>query len=198
MLNTAGLILAAGLSSRMGQTKALLPFGEEALLERQIKCFLSAGVEGIFIVTGHNAKNVEEAVKAYPVKTVYNSEYKQGMFTSVKAGLSAVKQGGAGAVFLLPVDCALITPQILETMITRFNKGRAMIVYPCHKGLRGHPPLFSAQLIDKILASIGEGGLKEALSAHDEEAANVEAGSCCLTDIDTWEDYMKALKQINR
>ncbi len=190
----AGVILAAGLSFRMGETKALLKFGKETLIGRQIRCFLDAGVKDVFIVTGHDAPKVEAAVKAYPVKTVYNPDYKEGMFTSVKAGLKAVKRT-ADAVYLLPVDCPLITPQILEELLKKFSESGKKIVYPRHKGEKGHPPLFSAELIGEILGFSGEGGLKEALARFEDEAAVVEAASGCLFDMDTKEEYIQALER---
>jgi molybdenum cofactor cytidylyltransferase len=196
MLGTAGLILAAGLSKRMGETKALLKIGNETLIGRQIKCFLNAGVKNVFAVTGHDARSVEAAANAYNVKTVYNPDYKDGMFTSVKAGLRAVKREGCTAVFLLPVDCVLATPQVINELIERYKQCKAKIVYPCHKGEKGHPPLFSAELIDEILAYNGEGGLKQALEKYEYEAAFVEAGSGCLLDMDTKEEYIRALKQL--
>lgn len=192
----AGLILAAGLSSRMGETKALLKFGDETLIGRQIKCFLSAGVKSVFVVTGHGAHSVEAAADAYHVKTVYNPDYMGGMFTSVKAGLRAVKQEGCTAVFLLPVDCVLVTPGMLEKLTIKFVECGKKIVYPCHLSEKGHPPLISSELIDEILAYNGEGGLKSALARYDDEAVLTKTGSGCLFDMDTKEEYMQALKQM--
>lgn len=190
----AGVILAAGLSSRMGETKALLAFGGQKLIERQINCFLSAGVNDIYIVTGHDRVNVEAAVCKYNVKTVYNPDYKVGMFTSVKAGLRAINKGGFDAVFLLPVDCPLVTPHTLEVLIETYSERNADIVYPCHNGDKGHPPFFSAVLIDEILAYSGDGGLKGFFAGHDAEAICAEAGSGCVVDIDTKEEYLKVLE----
>ncbi len=197
MVSFAGLIFAAGLSTRMGRTKALLPFGDNSLIVRQIKCFLGAGVEDIFIVTGHDAKNVEAEAGAYPVKIVYNTDYKLGMFSSVKAGLREVMRGGTRAVYLLPADCALVTPRILIALAKAYNEGEADIVYPCHHGRKGHPPLISSCLINSIMQYDGEGGVKAALSGLRGHAAFVESGAGCLFDIDTKKDYSKALKLLN-
>jgi molybdenum cofactor cytidylyltransferase len=194
--DTAGMILAAGLSLRMGETKALLRFGEQTLIERQIKCFLNAGINDVFIVLGHDAQSVEAAINSYNVKTIFNQDYKDGMFTSVKAGLMAIRREGSETVFLLPVDCPLVTPHMLGKLMERFKEGGVKIVYPCHKNEKGHPPLFSAGLIGAILTYSGEGGLKEALARHEHEAASVEAGGGCLTDIDTREEYMQALGRL--
>ncbi len=196
MHGTAGLILAAGLSSRMGETKALLRFGEQTLIGWQISCLLNAGIKDVFAVTGHDSKNVEAAASGYPVKIIYNPDYKDGMFTSVSKGLKAVKRAGSEAVFLLPVDCPLITPQTIKRLAESYKEGGAKIVFPCHKGEKGHPPLFSAKLIDGILAYTGEGGLIQALARYEDEAVSVEAGSECLFDMDTREEYMQALRRL--
>lgn len=195
MSDIAGLILAAGLSSRMGETKALLRFGGGALIEYQIRCILGAGISDILIVTGHDAQSVEAKISAYTVKTVYNENYSDGMFSSVKEGLKAVKHGGYKAVFLLPVDCPLVSPEPIIALAGRFSKGDVKIVYPCHKGRRGHPPLICASLIDGILAYTGEGGLSGALSLSEGAAVSLEAGCGCLSDIDTREDYIRALER---
>jgi CTP:molybdopterin cytidylyltransferase MocA len=197
MPGIAGLILAAGFSSRMGETKALLRFGDETLIGRQIKCFLKAGVINVFVVTGHDAHIVAAAANAYPVRTIYNQYYKDGMFTSVKAGLRAAKREGCTAVFLLPVDCALVTPDMLDKLAMKFKENGKKIVYPSHKKEKGHPPIFSAELIDEILAYNGEGGLKAALARYEDEAAFVEAGSGCLLDMDTKEEYRQTLKRLD-
>jgi molybdenum cofactor cytidylyltransferase len=203
----AGLILAAGYSSRMREMKALLPFGGETLVVRQINCFISAGISDIYIVVGHKAEEITKAVGSLPVNIVYNENYPGGMFASIQAGVRAVNndiytpssltacQGPRTmGVFLLPVDYALAQPFTIEVLKDRFEKGNAKILYPCFKDRKGHPPLFTSELIDEILSSPLDGGLKGVFERHKEEAEYVDMGNeTCLIDIDSKQDYYKAL-----
>lgn len=206
-MSYAGLILAAGYSSRMRELKALLPFGGETLVARQINCFVSAGISEIHVVVGYKAEEIAKAIGSLPVNIVYNENYPLGMFASVQAGVRAVNSDiytpsslttcrGARTmgVFLLPVDYALAQPFTIEVLKDRFEKGSAKILYPCYKGRKGHPPLFTSELIDEILSSPLDGGLKGVFERHKEEAEYVDMGNeTCLIDIDSKQDYYKAL-----
>ena len=190
----SALILAAGYSSRMGTLKALLPFDGEPAIERLIKCFYSAGIEDIFVVVGHQADKIKEAVKKYNVNCVYNAYYDEGMFTSVQIGIHAIAQRSFLGTFLMPVDHPLIQPFTLETMLERFYKGCSKIIYPCYQVIKGHPPLFSSDIFKEIFQYKGNEGLRGVLAMHQHEAELVETGNpTCLMDMDTNEDYLQAL-----
>jgi len=194
----AGLILAAGLSSRMGELKALLHFGEDTLIERQIKSFIRAGISEVFVVCGYRADEIKAVIKDYPVHVVVNGNYAKGMLSSIKTGLEAVNRGSYDCIILLPVDYPLIQPYTIEMLVSKFSTGRTDIVYPSYNYKKGHPILISAGLIDEILAYDGEGGLKSILKKYEKEAEYVEAGNASvLIDIDTRQDYIKALDYMN-
>jgi molybdenum cofactor cytidylyltransferase len=194
----AGLILAAGLSSRMGELKALLHFGEDTLIERQVKSFIRADINEVFVVCGYRADEIKAAVKDYPVHVVLNENYIQGMLSSVKKGLEAVNRGSYDCIILLPVDYPLIQPYTIEMLASKFSASRASIVYPSYNYKKGHPILISTELIDAILAYDGEGGLKSVLKDYEKEAEYVDVGNASvLIDIDTRQDYARALDYMN-
>ena len=193
-----GLILAAGYSSRMGTNKALLPFGNETVIERQIKCFIETGIHDLFIVVGYDADKVTNAVNRYPVNIIYNKNYSDGMFSSIQSGVKVIDPDVFDGVFLLPVDHPLIHSHALETIIERFGKLSVKILYPCYHNRKGHPPLFSTCLIKEILESRGDAGLKGIFTKYQNYAEFVDMGNQeCLMDIDTEQDYLKALDYLN-
>jgi molybdenum cofactor cytidylyltransferase len=93
--NISTILLAAGLSSRMGQPKLLLPWGGTTVLGQVVSTFAAVGIEEIIVVTGGVREQIEglvaELAKDYPVRTVYNPAYARGeMLSSIQAGLSAL------------------------------------------------------------------------------------------------------------
>lgn len=195
----AGLVLAAGYSSRMGEMKALLPFGGETLIARQINCFISAGISDIYAVVGHNAEEVVKAIGSRPVNIIYNENYQGGMFTSAQAGVRAIDAGSHKGVFLLPVDYAFVQPFTLCVLKDRFEESNAKILYPCFKGRKGHPPLFGYSLTDEILSSPLDGGIKGVFERHKAEAEYVDMGNeTCLIDIDSKQDYIGAIDYLEK
>lgn len=118
-----GVILAAGYSSRMKSFKPLLPVGDMTAIERSIAALIGAGVRNIIVVTGHNREKLEPVVSTSAadmnVIKAYNENFADGMFSSIKTGLAAVRDNFADAagVFLMPVDCPLISSSVITDLI---------------------------------------------------------------------------------
>lgn len=197
MDNIAGLILAAGYSSRMGSLKALLPFEDEMLIQRQVRCFKEAGVSDIYIVLGYRAEEIKDALKdRQDIHFIMNEAYSEGMLSSVQAGVKGIRNKGYDAFFLMPVDYPLIQPFTIEIVMRAYRAG-VKTVYPTHNNKKGHPPLISSSLIEAIIYYEGAGGLKNILKQYHQEAVYVEIGNdTILIDIDTKQDYALALKHL--
>ncbi len=195
MYKIAGLILAAGYSSRMGSLKALLPFKNQILIKKQIQCFKEAGISDVYVVLGHRSDEIKAALKnEEAVQFIINEGYAEGMLSSVQAGVKGICNKRYDAFFLMPVDYPLVQPYTLEILINEFHTG-VKTVYPIHKSRKGHPPLISCSLCHAIIHYKGEGGLKNILKQYDQEAVYVEIGNnTVLIDIDTKQDYTNALK----
>lgn len=191
--NFATIILAAGLSSRMGRLKALLPFaGGEAAIRQVVRNAAKLG--RVLVVTGHEAQAIGAQLQDLPAEICHNADYLGGMFTSVQAGVRHLAQSGIDAFFLLPVDYTLVTPQIMKQMAAAFEQSAAPVVYPAYCGKKGHPPLIGAQCIQSILSYEGEGGLKGALLPYAERALLLELDApAILDDMDTMDDYRRML-----
>ncbi|MDL2207458.1 NTP transferase domain-containing protein [Desulfovibrio sp. OttesenSCG-928-M16] len=174
----AALILAAGLSSRMkapgAKSKALLELHGASLLERATAALQDGGIEDILVVTGHDARDVEQGAARLGLACVHNPDFEQGMFSSVCAGLAALLHEGAltedRAFFLLPVDAALIYPTSVAALRGAWQslpvdqRGRACLL-PAFAGRYGHPPLLGANLGRALTAYTGRAGVRGYLAS---------------------------------
>jgi len=182
--NTAGIeavLLAAGLSTRAGRWKMALPLGDRTLLQRCVESLYDA-VRRIWVVTGWQADRVASLLQAYPkVELVPNPNYRQGMFSSVQAGLARVQ---AGRAFLTPGDYALVSPAVYSQML----QVQAEVVIPTYRGKKGHPVLLGQTAIAEILALPGDAILRDYIRDKGFAAVAVEDQGILL-DVDTPQDY---------
>lgn len=190
--NYCGVILAAGYSSRMQAFKPLLPVGEMTAIERSIAALKGAGVRNIAVVTGHNRERLQPVIsKAGNIIEAYNEEYAKGMFSSIKTGLAAVRENFADAkgVFLMPVDCPLISSNVLKTLMNSIDTANFFHV-PIFEGKKGHPLMIPASYIDEICGYDGNGGLKAITDKYWNRMIRVPVSEeGCLLDMDTPEGY---------
>jgi CTP:molybdopterin cytidylyltransferase MocA len=191
------VILSAGLSSRLGAFKPLLPLGAERILERVITLYQSVGIQDIRVVTGHRAEAVAALAASCGTKPVFNPHFLQGMYSSIVAGVADISPDSAG-FFIHPVDIPLVRRLTLIDLLNAFNPELADIYYPTFLDDRGHPPLISGRYRDAILSGTGQGGLRELLNRYDDRAMNVPVvDSLILKDIDTPEDYTRAVESLD-
>lgn len=189
-----GIVLAAGLSSRMGQLKPLLKLGNETLLQKLVNCYKAAGAERVFVVTGFQHEIIEK--NTADAETVYNPDYEQGMITSIQAGLKRALDYEWDGVMFMPVDHAMVRPYMLKLMLNEFAVDEEQIIFPVYNLRRGHPPVVCRSVAEKLSVYDGERGAKRFLFSMPEIAKEVEVYSADLfTDMDTPEDYEK-MKQV--
>lgn len=190
----AGLVLAAGLSSRMKQFKPLLPLGGQSVLERVVGLLRQAGAAPVLVVLGHRATELEPVARSLGATPVLNPDYEQGMFSSLRAGLAALPPT-CRAFFLLPVDIPLVRPHTLARLRAAWDQERGPVLHPTFQGRRGHPPLIAASLAEAIVEYQGPGGLRGFWEQAPEMAHEVPvADRFIVRDQDHPEDYaaMKA------
>lgn len=152
------IILAAGISSRMGTQKALLQLGGETFLEKVVKAFITASVSDIKIVTGYERSSLEPLIARLPVQEIVNPKFLDGMYSSVQAGVASVQPDVAG-FFIHPVDIPLISPQTIRILMKTPNFDSFHIVSPEFEGKTGHPPLIGRFFRDRILNTYPPTGL---------------------------------------
>ena len=187
-MKTGALIVAAGMSTRMKQTKQIMKFGDYTMIERIIRCFYEAGVNDVAIVLGHKAVEIRDTLRDYPVTFLYNENYATTqMFDSVKIGLE-YWQGRCDRVLFCPVDASAFSMDTLKRLLTYKEDW----IYPFCNGRIGHPILISNTLLPRILAHTGGGGLKGALDSLGIDPVVMEVTDAgAVMDADTLEDYEK-------
>ncbi len=189
----AAVVLAAGYSRRMEAFKPLLPLGATTVVERVLATVREAGVETIRVVVGWNAALLIPVLERCGAPWTRNERFAEGMYTSIQVGLRSLPTDVA-AFFLLPADMPLVQSATLAQLAAEWDAQPKGIVYPCHHGKRGHPPLIAAGYISEILAAEPAGGLREVLGERSSEARLVEcADPGVLIDLDTPDEYRRSL-----
>jgi|LGVF01.2.fsa_nt_gb CTP:molybdopterin cytidylyltransferase MocA/broad specificity phosphatase PhoE len=185
------IILAAGFSSRMGDFKALLKFGNKSSISMVIDSAKLANIKDVIVVTGHRAGDLREILKDKSVKEVFNENYEKGMFSSIQAGVTALDSDTDG-FFILPVDYPLIPSIVLMELMTHFNENSEAFYVPCFKGKKGHPPLFPKKIVEEIIRSNGNEGLKSITRAHEDEMIKIDFNiESVVMDMDNQNDYQE-------
>ena len=187
------VVAAAGLSSRMGAFKPLLPVGGKPLLQRTVDNLRCSGLRRIVVVAGRQADEIEAMFSPQGITVVRNEHFAQStMLDSVQLGLGALRD--TEYCFVLPGDMPMIAPHTLRLLLEQAMTSSAAVIYPLYQGQKAHPPLISARCYEHILHYQGEGGLKGALTlwqAEEMTAAVPDLG--CTLDADTPEEYQQLL-----
>lgn len=188
-----GIILAAGMSSRMEAFKPLLKLKDKTIIECSIDSLLCAGVQQVVVVLGHRAQELETVLLSRyehsQLVLVRNAHYAEmDMLMSVKIGISALPV--CDAFFLLPGDMPAINSQTFLKVKEVMVRSQALIAFPTLEGHRKHPPLISAKCIDTICKFDGTGGLREVWKQFENQIVTVAVDDAgCRLDADTRADY---------
>ncbi len=188
------VIVAAGLSSRMGNFKPMLNIGSISIAQRVVTTFQQAGVDNIVVVTGHNAFQLERHLSGNGIVFLRNERYASTqMFESAKIGLRYLKDK-CDTLLFTPIDIPLFTCKTVELLL----QSGAKLACPVCDGHTGHPILIAAELVDEILAYSGEEGMRGACAQCSEEMRQIQVTDRgILYDADTPEDYSSLLKYHN-
>lgn len=191
----AGLILAAGESSRMGQDKALLTYRGRTFLETIISILREADVSRVAAVLGHHAEEVQRGVKLEYVEVVINPEYHRGQTSSLQAGLRALESADLDAVVLCLVDHPLISADTVRALVASFRRSGAPVVIPTFQNQRGHPVLVARALFDELLRLSPDEGANTVIRKYRDATQLVELNdSGILLDVDDPETYRRLLE----
>ena len=196
-MQTVGLIVAAGMSRRMGSFKPLLPLDGEPLIAHSADVFIRAGIRDVRIVTGYRAEEIREALSDRSIRWLHNPDYETTeMFDSaVIAFRNALDDPKVEAAFLLPGDMPAVPSAILPELIRKMEETGADLVFPSMEMKRLHPPLLSRACLERLSHYGGEDGLRGGFRAcawKTEYVLTEDAG--CGIDVDTKEDYENLLR----
>ena len=199
--HVTAILLAAGLSKRLGRNKLLLPLGDETVLRKTVKSVCESAVSDVVLVTGHEAAMVREAVDGLGVRIAHNPRYAEGQSTSMAAGIEAAPDDTGAYLFVLG-DQPLLTPEIVNGLISLYEASRpdALVAAPAFAGRRGNPTLFSAALKDELLRASGDAGGRGIIRRLENESPEgivfLELpNDDIFLDIDTEEDYEIMLRK---
>ena len=195
------VVLAAGKSSRMGRTKALLPIGSsgETFLTRVIRVLREGGAEAIVVVIGGDATAVRASLprEDASITAVDNPDYEEGQLSSLLVGLAAVeRQDNVEAVMVTLVDLPLISPSTVRSVLDAYRaKPDAPLVRPRRGNRYGHPVIFNHSIFGELRRADPSMGAKPVVRAHAAEEVHVDVDDeGAFIDIDTPEDYERFIR----
>ncbi|MFZ7126658.1 MAG: molybdenum cofactor cytidylyltransferase [Desulfobacterales bacterium] len=187
----AGIILAAGLSSRMGRMKLLMPYQKCPLLQHVVDAARDSSLDPVIVVLGHRAHAILRQVDFENTRVVMNPDFREGQSRSLQAGLREVPQACDGALFLLG-DQPRVDTTIIDDMIFRYRSGDRPIIVPVYRDKPGNPVLFGRLFFDQLMALHGDIGGRHILHRHEAEVMRVTVPHNGIhLDIDTWKDYRR-------
>jgi molybdenum cofactor cytidylyltransferase len=190
-----GIILAAGLSRRMGTPKMLLPWGQTTVLGQVIDTFSRAGLQEIVIVTGSARQIVDAGLEGLawqvPLRSVYNPQFETGeMLSSLQCGLASLAPQVEFALIGLG-DQPQLSLMAVQQVLAASELSLEQIIVPSYNLRRGHPWLVHRIFWDQILLLEPPLTLRDFLNAHADKICYIEADHTILKDLDTPEDYSR-------
>lgn len=189
------VVVAAGMSSRMGDFKPMLNIGAISIAQRVIATLRQAGAQYIVMVTGFNADALERHLAGNGLVFLRNEHYETtDMFASAKIGLAHL-QDKCDTILFTPVDIPLFTCDTVRTLMDT----TVDLAVPVCENTEGHPILLASRLVPQLLNYSGEGGLRGAMGALDTEIVHINVPDAgILHDADTPEDYHSLLDFHNK
>jgi len=197
---TAGLVgvivLAAGASTRLGQPKQSLPYGDSTLLAHAVAAALNARLGPVLVVLGAHGPELAQALPSGAV-AVHNPDWQEGMASSIRAGLAALERGWpqAAAAIVMVCDQPSVSAGLLRRLVAAWRQGSAAAVACQYGDTVGVPALFSRSLWPELMALRGDRGAKSVLERHRERLLLVPFPEGAL-DIDTPEDWQPLQRQL--
>ncbi|SEH44303.1 MULTISPECIES: nucleotidyltransferase family protein [Atopobiaceae] len=194
----SGLVLAAGLSSRMGSYKPLMPLRGRTVIENTVDSLLEGGASDVVVVLGFRGAEVERLLRRRysdsELRLVYNREFATtDMLHSIKLGLASLPD--CEAFFLLPGDMPVVDRQTFFLLRCAMPWDRPAIVFPTLGGYRKHPPLIDARFVAAIRDYAGPDGLRGFWRLHEDAVVTVPVDDRgCWCDLDTFEQYRDCVR----
>jgi molybdenum cofactor cytidylyltransferase len=185
------VVLAAGLSSRMGQSKMLLDWSEDkTIIEYIIAQLIASRLEHITVVTGHHGKEIKALLKSQEVDLVHNRSYKSGeMLSSLKVGINALPDHIMATLVVLG-DQPQIKPKVLYQLLQAYAEGTSQIIVPIFNKQSGYPIIVGRRYWKDIQNIPRDGSLADFIKRHADQIHYVAVDDdCILRDVDTPQDY---------
>jgi molybdenum cofactor cytidylyltransferase len=194
------VVLSAGESSRMGRTKAFLPFEGKTFIETIVTALKQSRVGQIVVVLGHKAEEIRQRVEQLPVTPLINPDYKNGQLSSLHVAIRYLMRSAditaIDGILVHLVDHPYINSALVDRMIESFYASQKLIVLPRYRSRRGHPVIFSASLFGELLQAPLDEGAKAVVNAHLQDTLELETDEAGVTiDIDTPDEYRQHVRE---
>jgi molybdenum cofactor cytidylyltransferase len=197
----SAIILAAGMSTRMGQNKLLLSFQGKTLIAHAADTLLASEVDEVVVVLGNEAEKVRAQLQGKQVRLVHNPGYRDGLSTSVRVGVSAVSPQAEGIMIYL-ADQPLLAPADINFMVKAFalaQDANKSIVVPLFHGQRGNPVILNSSYREAMLEVVGDVGCKRVIKRYPDKVFGVEMETDhVVRDVDNIDDYEEVVSSARR
>jgi molybdenum cofactor cytidylyltransferase len=189
----AGILLAAGTSSRMGSNKLLFELGGESVLRGAAQRALAGGLAPLLVVLGHQEEKARSELDGLPCQVVINPSYEQGITSSLQSGVAALP-AEAQAVVVMLADMPFVSAEMIAGLIARYRSTEAPLVISDYEGVNAPPMLYDRSLFEELLTRTGEGCGRQVVQRHRHEAEVLPWPATALSDLDVPEDYERLKK----
>lgn len=188
------IVLAAGSSSRMnGEPKQLLVFRGKTLLRRAVETAVQTNFSAVAVVLGADSERLIKEIDDLPVEIAINENWRTGMSSSIKTGLSALSKKSLDAVIITLCDQPLISAEILQKLGGVFAQKRFLVVAAKYAATIGVPALFASEIFDELMNLQNDAGAKKIINKYKKykEKTVLVSASAAEIDVDTFDDYEK-------
>ena len=185
------VLLAAGRSERMGRNnKLLLNVDGIPLVRKSAINILNSNVTSMTVVTGFDENKIVNALSGLNVNFVKNINFREGLSSSLKAGLANITPTPSAVIICL-ADMPKIQPDHINQLIENFDPLKGWeICIPTNNGKRGNPVLIGSRFFPYIFETSGDFGAKQVMKQHSDKIVEVEIGTSDIHfDIDTQDEY---------
>ncbi|BAF59713.1 MAG: nucleotidyltransferase family protein [Pelotomaculum sp.] len=193
----SAIILAAGMSKRMGRPKQLLRLGGKTMIRIIAENVVASKVDEVLVVTGCQGDSVAAEVSGLPVKVVHNPDFAEGQGVSLALGARNISKD-ASAILVLTSDQPLVSSSLINFLVEKFKKSSCLALRPVYNGMPGHPVIFSGFLREELVGLKGDEGARQILKKM---GGGVNywpvQDEAVVFDIDTPEDFETLRKRLN-
>jgi len=200
-MSLAGVVLAAGRSSRMGSPKALLDFLGLPFAVRILQALEALEVKTRVIVLGPDAPRIQPVLADHDCMIVENPEPETGPIASLRGALKALQPVQPSAVLVWPVDLPHVRVTTVERLLETHRRTNGLVVVPTFGERRGHPVIWGAALFDELLESKAatREGARAVRHQHEKDVLTVPVDDPAVVDqVNTPEDYERLVREWNR
>ena len=187
-----GIILAAGLSRRMGSPKQLLQLGDKSILQHVVDAAQESRLGDIVLVLGHEHELISAGLSLSRTRVVINPDFANGQSTSIKQGVATVGPEATGAVVMLG-DQPTISSEVIDRLIAEFEATGSDVVQPIYGDEISHPVLLARSLFPEIMLIDGDEGARKVVAEHKANRRLVPISGTAPPDVDDADDYQRLL-----